>query len=220
MPDHVLTAADPRTDDGRIAADIGRAMARNDELIDRTLIRHWLLWGFFWLMLAPTVGVIISTKFNYPEFFGTHAWSTFGRLRPVHVNGVIWGAFSTLFIGLAYYITPRLAGVTEFTTPRITEPAGTSMRPFRSYGTIVVASKRSSTRAVPEFKRDCSRTSNSVPTGISVGLSRSSATGLREVEDDAGAGSPRAWVRSRSIRSRRSEYSARVAPDLRIFTLR
>ena len=80
---------------------IGRAMARNDELIDRTLIRHWLLWGFFWLMLAPTVGVIISTKFNYPEFFGTHAWSTFGRLRPVHVNGVIWGAFSTLFIGLA-----------------------------------------------------------------------------------------------------------------------
>ncbi len=111
MPDHVLTAADPRADDGRIAAEIGRAMVRNDELIDPTLIRHWLLWGFFWLMLAPTVGVIISTKFNYPEFFGTHAWSTFGRLRPVHVNGVIWGAFSTLFIGLAYYITPRLAGV-------------------------------------------------------------------------------------------------------------
>ena len=26
---------------------------------------------------------------------------TFGRLRPIHVNGVIWGAFSTLFIGLA-----------------------------------------------------------------------------------------------------------------------
>ena len=86
-------------------------MVRNDELIDRTLIRRWLLWGFFWLMFAPTVGVVISTKFNYPEFFGAAAWSTFGRLRPVHVNGVIWGAFSTLFIGLAYYITPRLAGV-------------------------------------------------------------------------------------------------------------
>ncbi|MBI2747677.1 MAG: cbb3-type cytochrome c oxidase subunit I, partial [Burkholderiales bacterium] len=61
--------------------------------------------------LAPTVGVVISTKFNYPEFFGSHAWSTFGRLRPVHVNGVIWGAFSTLFIGLAHYVTPRLCGV-------------------------------------------------------------------------------------------------------------
>ncbi len=111
MAQQVLTPADARTDGGRMAADIGRAMVRNDELIDRTLIRRWLLWGFFWLMFAPTVGVIVSTKFNYPDFFGSAAWSTFGRLRPVHVNGVIWGAFSTLFIGLAYYITPRLAGV-------------------------------------------------------------------------------------------------------------
>src|SRR5262249_58687249 len=62
-------------------------------------------------MLEPAVGVIVSTKFNYPEFFGTQTWSTFGRLRPVHVNGVIWGAFSTLFLGLAYYVTPRLCGV-------------------------------------------------------------------------------------------------------------
>ena len=42
----------------------------------------------------------------------------FGRLRPVHVNGVIFGAFSTLFIGLCYYIVPRLAGVT-LTWPRL-----------------------------------------------------------------------------------------------------
>src|SRR5499426_313531 len=95
----------------RMAAEIGRAMARNDALINPALIRQWLLWGFYWTMLAPTIGVVISTKFNYPEFFGTHPWETFGRLRPVHVNGVIWGAFSTLFIGLAYYVTPRLAGV-------------------------------------------------------------------------------------------------------------
>jgi cytochrome c oxidase cbb3-type subunit I len=87
------------------------AAARNDELIDAALIRKWLLGGFFWLMFAPTVGVLVSTKFNYPEFLDDYAWLTFGRLRPVHVNGVIWGAFSTLFIGLCYYITPRLAGV-------------------------------------------------------------------------------------------------------------
>jgi cytochrome c oxidase cbb3-type subunit 1 len=83
----------------------------NDALIDVRLIRGWLLWGLFWLMLAPTVGVLISTKFNYPEFLGDAAWSTFGRLRPVHVNGVIFGAFSTLFLGLAYYVTPRLCGI-------------------------------------------------------------------------------------------------------------
>ncbi|GIT72040.1 MAG: hypothetical protein Ct9H300mP28_18540 [Pseudomonadota bacterium] len=29
----------------------------------------------------------------------------------MHVNGVIFGAFSTLFMGLCYYIVPRLTGV-------------------------------------------------------------------------------------------------------------
>jgi cytochrome c oxidase cbb3-type subunit 1 len=87
------------------------ALVRNDELIDKELIRKWLAWGFLWLLFFPTVGVIVSTKFNYPEFLGNLPWLTFGRLRPIHVNGVIWGAFSTLFIGLCHYIVPRLCGV-------------------------------------------------------------------------------------------------------------
>lgn len=57
-------------------------MVRNDELINRDLIRRWLLWGFFWLMFAPTVGVLISTKFNYPDFLGEAAWSIIGLSRP------------------------------------------------------------------------------------------------------------------------------------------
>ena len=83
----------------------------NDELIDKNLIRQWLLWGFFWLLLAPVVGVIASTKFNYPDFLGASPYLTFGRIRPIHVNGVIFGTFSTLFIGLCYYLLPRLAGI-------------------------------------------------------------------------------------------------------------
>jgi cytochrome c oxidase cbb3-type subunit I len=87
------------------------ASSRNDELIDAELIRKWLACGLGWLLLFPTIGAFISTKFNYPTFLGDLPWFTFGRLRPMHVNGVIWGAFSTLFIGLCYYIVPRLTGV-------------------------------------------------------------------------------------------------------------
>src|SRR3989475_4502676 len=111
MPDAAAVGRDVRVDARRMAAEVGQAMVRNDELINGDLIRQWLLWGFFWLMFAPTVGVVVSTKFNYPDFLSDQAWLTFGRLRPVHVNGVIWGAFSTIFIGLCYYVTPRLAGV-------------------------------------------------------------------------------------------------------------
>jgi cytochrome c oxidase cbb3-type subunit 1 len=94
-----------------VTAEVADASARNDELIDRVLIRRWLASGLAWLLIFPTLGVIVSTKFNYPEFLGDTPWLTFGRLRPIHVNGVIWGAFSTLFIALCFYIVPRLAGV-------------------------------------------------------------------------------------------------------------
>jgi cytochrome c oxidase cbb3-type subunit I len=82
-----------------------------DDLIDTRLIRLWLYWGMFWLLLTPSLGVTLSTMFNYPGFLGTSLELGFGRLRPMHVNGVIFGAFSTLFIGLCYYIVPRLCGV-------------------------------------------------------------------------------------------------------------
>ncbi len=85
--------------------------SRDDELIDAVLIRKWLACGLGWLLLFPTVGTFISTKLSYPTFLGDVAWLTYGRLRPIHVNGAIWGAFSTLFIGLCYYIVPRLTGV-------------------------------------------------------------------------------------------------------------
>lgn len=79
-----------------------------DELLDRPLIRAWLYWGLFWLMFGPSVGVTISSIFNYPEYLGTSLYSNFGRIRPLHVNAVIFGAFSTLFFGLCYYVVPRL----------------------------------------------------------------------------------------------------------------
>ena len=82
-----------------------------DELVDWPVVRTWLYWGMFWLLVAPSVGVLLSGLFNYPDYLGSSLQLTFGRLRPVHVNGVIFGAFSALFIGECYYLVPRLCGV-------------------------------------------------------------------------------------------------------------
>ena len=82
----------------------------DDAPIDLDLIRGWLAWGLGWLLLFATLGGFVSTKLTYPTFLGDTAWLTYGRLRPIHVNGVIWGAFSTLFIGLCHYLVPRLTG--------------------------------------------------------------------------------------------------------------
>ena len=89
-----------------------RRGTRFDSLVDWPVVRTWLYWGMFWLMVAPTVGALLSGLFNSPEYLGTHqVLTSAGRLRPVHVNGVIMGAFSGLFIGECYYLVPRLCGV-------------------------------------------------------------------------------------------------------------
>jgi cytochrome c oxidase cbb3-type subunit 1 len=82
-----------------------------DDLVDWRAVRTWLYWGMFWLLIAPSVGVLASTGFNYPDYLGHNLAMTFGRLRPLHVNGVILGAFSSLFLGECYYLVPRLCGV-------------------------------------------------------------------------------------------------------------
>ena len=82
-----------------------------DELINRPLIKTWLWTALIWLTVVPLVGLLLSIKFHNPEFLGNHAAWTFGRLRPVHVNGVIFGSFSTTFLGMVYYYVPRLCGI-------------------------------------------------------------------------------------------------------------
>ncbi|MHB8482976.1 MAG: cbb3-type cytochrome c oxidase subunit I [Nitrospiria bacterium] len=82
-----------------------------EELVNKSLVKQWLTWGVIWLTVFPLVGLMVSIKFHEPDFLGGISWLTFGRMRPVHVNGVIFGAFGTSFLGLAYYFIPRLCGV-------------------------------------------------------------------------------------------------------------
>jgi cytochrome c oxidase cbb3-type subunit 1 len=81
------------------------------DLYERGLILKYMAAASFWLVFAPTIGAIVAIKFNYYDFLGHISWLTWGRLRPIHVNGVVFGAFSTAIIGLTYYIVPRLCGV-------------------------------------------------------------------------------------------------------------
>ncbi|HEY5993416.1 MAG TPA: cbb3-type cytochrome c oxidase subunit I [Gallionellaceae bacterium] len=79
-------------------------------LVNRKLVRAWMSWSLLWLTVFPLVGLMVSIKFYTPEFLGDTPWLTFGRMRPVYANGVIFGAFSTPLLGLLYYLVPRLCG--------------------------------------------------------------------------------------------------------------
>jgi cbb3-type cytochrome c oxidase subunit I len=87
------------------------ATARNDDLVDRVIVLKYMKAAAFWLVFAPSIGVILAAKFNFYDFLGDVSWLTWGRLRPVHIMGVVFGGFSTTIFGLTYYIVPKLCGV-------------------------------------------------------------------------------------------------------------
>lgn len=96
------------------------------ELVDRPLVKTWAQWALVWLTFFPLVGVLVSIQFHNPEFLGGTSWLTFGRLRPVHTNGVIFGSFTTAFIGLLYYFVPRLCGTPVYNVEWLHEVAPTN----------------------------------------------------------------------------------------------
>jgi cytochrome c oxidase cbb3-type subunit 1 len=59
-----------------------------------------------WLLFATAVGVLMAYKFGAPDF-GSGAWLTFGRLRPIHTNDTFYGWASIALVGLAYYVATR-----------------------------------------------------------------------------------------------------------------
>lgn len=52
------------------------------DLVDRELVMRFLLSGAFWLVFAPTIGVILSIKFNYFDFLGNSPYLTWGGCAP------------------------------------------------------------------------------------------------------------------------------------------
>lgn len=59
-----------------------------------------------WLIFATFVAIVLAYKFGAPDF-GSGAWLTFGRLRPIHTNDTFYGFASIALVGCAYYVAVR-----------------------------------------------------------------------------------------------------------------
>jgi len=68
----------------------------------------------FFLITITVGGVVMAIKFVFPEFLGGISFLSFGRLRPIHTNGVLFGWLLAADMGLAYYVVPRLCGTKLF----------------------------------------------------------------------------------------------------------
>ena len=69
-----------------------------------------LLFGasLVWLMIGTAFALVASWKLHSPEFLGNISWLTFGRVRPAHLNAVVYGFASEAAIGVTLWLMCRL----------------------------------------------------------------------------------------------------------------
>jgi len=76
-----------------------------------TTAKWFLLSAVLYFFIVGIVALMIAAKFVWPEMLGTIAALSYGRLRPLHVNGMLFGWLLAADMGLSYYLIPRLCGV-------------------------------------------------------------------------------------------------------------
>jgi len=81
------------------------------EMHNDTTVKWFLLSAIGYFVIVGIIALTIAAKFVWPELLGSVAYLSYGRLRPLHVNGMLFGWLLAADMGLAYYIIPRLCGV-------------------------------------------------------------------------------------------------------------
>lgn len=85
------------------------SLSEKDDRALLALFRAYTVTATLWLLLATGVGILMAFKFGAPEF-GSGAWPTFERLRPIHTNATFYGFASVALVGFAYYVVARSSG--------------------------------------------------------------------------------------------------------------
>lgn len=77
----------------------------------RQVVLTWYISGTFWLVAGSVLALLASIKMHAPYFLADAHWLTFGRVRPAHLNTMIYGWGSMAAIGTALWLQGRLARV-------------------------------------------------------------------------------------------------------------
>jgi cytochrome c oxidase cbb3-type subunit I len=62
----------------------------------------------FWFAIATSMGLLAATKLIAPDLLGPVGWLSFGRIRPIHVNLVLFGFATPGLLSAALYAVPRV----------------------------------------------------------------------------------------------------------------
>ena len=74
---------------------------------DDVTVRRFLLASVLWGLVGMLVGVVIASQLAFHQL-NLAPWLSFGRLRPLHTNAVIFAFVGNMIFAGIYYSTQRL----------------------------------------------------------------------------------------------------------------
>jgi len=74
----------------------------------REVVCFWYGSSVLWLLFGSALAMVASVKLHTPGFLADAEWLTFGRVRPAHLNTVIYGWASMSGVGTLLWLMARL----------------------------------------------------------------------------------------------------------------
>lgn len=77
-------------------------------IFDDQIVRWFMIASIAWALVGMSVGLLIATQLNYWQANFGLEWLSFGRLRPLHTNAVIFAFVGNMMFAGVYHSTQRL----------------------------------------------------------------------------------------------------------------
>jgi cytochrome c oxidase cbb3-type subunit I len=81
------------------------------ETYNDDVVRRFMLMTVVWGIVGMSVGVLIAAQLYWPELTDGIAWLSYGRLRPLHTNAVIFAFGGSALIGTSLHVVQRTCHV-------------------------------------------------------------------------------------------------------------
>ena len=75
---------------------------------DNKIVKKFVNATIFWGIIGMSVGLLLAFMFLFPNITDGISWLSFGRLRPLHTNAVIFAFVGNAIFAGVYYSTQRL----------------------------------------------------------------------------------------------------------------
>ncbi len=89
----------------------------NEATFNYRVVRQFSIMTVVWGIVGMLVGVIIAAQLLWPALNLDTAWLSYGRLRPLHTNAVIFAFGGCALFATSYFVVQRTCQVRLFAGP-------------------------------------------------------------------------------------------------------